>query len=77
MGVAVMVSVSTFTFSWRNFSFVETPNFCSSSMMSSPRSLNFTSLPTMRWVPIRMFTSPAASAFSVLRISVAVRARLM
>ena len=36
MGVAVIVSVSTFTFSWRSFSFTETPNFCSSSITSSP-----------------------------------------
>ena len=31
IGVADMVSVSTLVFSVRSFSFVETPNFCSTS----------------------------------------------
>ena len=38
MGVADMVSVSTLTFIWRRRSLTDTPNFCSSSMMSRPRS---------------------------------------
>ena len=42
IGVADIVSVSTFVLSLRSFSFVETPNFCSSSMISSPKSCHFT-----------------------------------
>ena len=44
IGVAVNVSVSTLTLRPRNFSFAATPNFCSSSIIRSPRSLNFTFL---------------------------------
>ena len=51
MGVALIVSVSTFTFICFSFSLTETPNFCSSSTMSSPRSLNFTVLPISLCVP--------------------------
>ena len=36
--MAVIVKVSTFTFSCRSFSLTDTPNFCSSSMISKPRS---------------------------------------
>ena len=45
IGVAVMVRVSTLTFIWRSFSFTLTPNFCSSSIISSPKSLNLMLLP--------------------------------
>ena len=77
IGVAVIVKVSTFTFSCRSFSLTDTPNFCSSSMISKPRSLKRTSLPTIRWVPIKIFTSPSFSSFKVALICVAVRARLI
>ena len=40
IGVAVKVSVSTFSFIVFNLSFTATPNFCSSSIMRSPKSLN-------------------------------------
>ena len=45
IGVAVRVNVSTLFFSVLSLSFTETPNFCSSSIISSPKSLNVTSLP--------------------------------
>ena len=41
MGVAVRVRQSTLAFICLSFSLALTPNFCSSSMMRSPRSLNF------------------------------------
>ena len=66
MGVAVMVSVSTLVFILRSFSFVETPNFCSSSMISSPRSLNFTVFPMSLCVPIMISIFPSSRS---LRIS--------
>ena len=61
MGVAVRVNVSTLALNCFNFSFTPTPNFCSSSIMSRPKSLNFTSLLTMRWVPIIISILPSAS----------------
>ena len=42
IGVAVRVRVSTECFIWRSFSLAVTPNFCSSSMMRRPKSLNST-----------------------------------
>ena len=48
IGVAVNVNVSTFMRMFLSFSFTDTPNRCSSSMIKSPRSLNSTSLPTIR-----------------------------
>ena len=75
MGVALMVSVSTLVFIWRNFSFVETPNFCSSSMMSSPKSLNFTLLPMSLCVPIRMSIFPSARSFRMAVVCLVLRAR--
>ena len=74
MGVADMVSVSTFTFTWRSFSLVLTPNFCSSSMMSSPKSLNFTCLPISLCVPMRMSTLPSLRSFSNSFVCFALRA---
>ena len=40
IGVAVIVSVSILLFSCFSFSLVDTPNFCSSSIINRPRSLN-------------------------------------
>ena len=54
IGVAVRVSTSTLVRSDLSFSLTATPNFCSSSMMSSPRSFHMTCLPTSLWVPMRM-----------------------
>ena len=77
IGVAVIVRVSTFVLSCRSFSLTDTPNFCSSSMIRSPRSLNTTSLLTIRCVPIRIFTLPSLTSFSTCLIWVVVRARLI
>ena len=60
MGVAVSVRVSTLVRICLSFSLTETPNFCSSSMMSSPRSLNFTLLPTSLCVPMMMSVLPSS-----------------
>ena len=46
IGVAVRVKVSILFFKVLSLSFTETPNLCSSSMIKSPRSLNFTLFPT-------------------------------
>ena len=67
MGVAVKVSVSTEALNVFNLSFVPTPNFCSSSIISNPRSLNFTSFPTNLWVPIIISVCPLAN-FSKLSL---------
>ena len=61
MGVAVNVKQSTVAFNVFNFSLCATPNFCSSSIIINPRSLNFTSLLTRRCVPMMMSTLPFAS----------------
>ena len=68
MGVADMVSVSMFDLSCRIFSLVDTPNFCSSSMMSSPMSFHFTVLPMSLWVPMMMSMRPAASSSRISRV---------
>ena len=59
MGVAERVSTST----WRLISFRRslwvTPKRCSSSMMSSPRSLNSIPFCSSLWVPMRTSTRPS------------------
>ncbi len=77
MGVAVRVRVSILLLIWRIFSLEETPNFCSSSMMSNPRSLKSTFLLRMRWVPIRISTLPAWSSSNMRDISLVLRRRLI
>ena len=74
IGVADIVSVSTLTFIWRSFSFVATPNFCSSSMIRSPRSWNFTDLPISLWVPISMSIFPASRSASTALVCFGLRA---
>ena len=64
IGVAVMVRVSTLTFIWRSFSFTLTPNFCSSSIISSPKSLNLMLLPIILCVPIRILILPSPKFLS-------------
>ena len=76
MGVADMVRVSMLVFSWRSFSFVATPNFCSSSMMSSPMSLNLTDLPISLCVPTIMSIFPSAKSANTSRVCLALRARV-
>ena len=74
MGVALIVSVSTFTFILRSFSFTATPNFCSSSMMSSPKSRNFTVLPMSLCVPMMMSILPSARSARISFVFFALRA---
>ena len=71
MGVAVSVSVSTETLIRVSFSLAATPNFCSSSMISSPRSRKTTCLPSILCVPIRMSIFPAARSAQISRTSFA------
>ena len=59
MGVAERVSMSTPMKFSLSFSLCFTPKRCSSSMMTRPRSWNFTSLDSSRWVPTTMSTLPA------------------
>ena len=59
IGVAVSVSTSTSARSAFSASFWRTPKRCSSSMMTRPRRLNFTSLDRILWVPMTMSTRPS------------------
>ena len=65
IGVALKVRVSIFSLNSFSLSFMLTPNFCSSSIIKSPKSKNFTSLPTILCVPISISTSPLL-AFSIV-----------
>ena len=60
MGVADMVSTSTSLRSCFSRSLWRTPKRCSSSTMTSPRSLNLRSFDRTRWVPMTMSTWPAS-----------------
>ncbi|MNL47369.1 hypothetical protein D3C87_1701560 [compost metagenome] len=71
IGVAVRVNVSTFSLRSLNFSFAATPNFCSSSTINRPRSLNFTSLLSKACVPIRISILPSSSLCNVSFFSLA------
>ena len=77
IGVAVRVKVSMFDLKVFNLSLIETPNFCSSSITSSPISLNFTSLPTILCVPIKISTSPFSTFLRISFCSLAVLNLLM
>ena len=59
MGVAVRVTTSTSLRSFLSCSLCLTPKRCSSSMTTSPRSLNDTSCESNRWVPIKTSTLPS------------------
>ena len=76
MGVADIVSVSTLVRICRSFSLVATPNFCSSSMISRPKSLNFTVLPMSFCVPIIMSILPSSRSFNKAVVCLVVRARV-
>ena len=65
IGVAVSVNVSIFVLNDFNLSLILTPNFCSSSIINSPRSLKSMSLPTILCVPIIISTLPF-SRFSII-----------
>ena len=75
MGVAESVRQSTPTLIFFRCSLAFTPKRCSSSMMTSPRSLNLTSSLMMRWVPMRISTLPFGKSSKVFRIPLAVRKR--
>ena len=59
MGVALSVSVSTCFVRSRSFSLWVTPKRCSSSMISSPKSLNSTFLFSSLCVPMSRSTRPS------------------
>ena len=62
IGVADMASTSTSIRSFFSCSLCSTPNRCSSSMITRPRSLNWISPPSSRWVPTSTSTLPSATA---------------
>ena len=66
IGVAESVSTSTVVRRVLSHSLSSTPKRCSSSMMTSPRSLKATSFCRMRCVPIRMSTFPWPAALEHL-----------
>ena len=72
----VIVSTSTFRRSCLIFSLCATPNRCSSSTTSRPRSRNSTSFDSSRCVPTMMSTLPAARSASVSFCSALLRNRL-
>ena len=77
IGVAVSVSVSTFTLSEVSFSLAATPNFCSSSIMSSPKSRNSICLPSILCVPMRISIFPALTSSAISRVCFVLRERLI
>ena len=76
IGVADMASTSTAVRSRLSCSLCSTPNRCSSSMITKPRSANSTSLPSSRWVPTTTSTLPSLRPSSVARVSASVWKRL-
>ena len=60
IGVALMVTTSTFFLICFSRSLCFTPKRCSSSTITRPRSLNTTSFESSRCVPIAISTLPAA-----------------
>ncbi|MNY53333.1 hypothetical protein D3C86_1890790 [compost metagenome] len=72
IGVAVNVKESTLARNSFNFSFTETPNFCSSSIIINPKSLNLTSLLTNLCVPMMISILPSANLAKVSLICFAV-----
>ena len=69
IGVALIVSTSTFFRICLIFSLCATPNRCSSSTTSRPRSRNSTSFDSSRCVPTMMSTLPAARSASAAACS--------
>ena len=63
MGVALIVSTSTFFRICFRRSLCRTPKRCSSSTTSRPRSRNSTSFDSSRCVPMTMSTLPVANLF--------------
>ena len=75
MGVADRVSMSTPMKFSLSFSLCLTPKRCSSSMITRPRSWNFTSLDSSRWVPTTISTLPDCRPRRVSFCCFAVRKR--
>ena len=75
MGVADIARTSTVARNFFNFSLCSTPNLCSSSTMISPRSRNFISSESNRWVPITTSIVPVSKPDKVSDISFAVLKR--
>ena len=75
MGVAVSVSTSTSERSAFMASLCRTPKRCSSSMMSRPSRLNFTSALSSLWVPTTMSMVPASRPSSAAFTSLGERKR--
>ena len=72
IGVALIARMSTFVLSFFSVSLCSTPKRCSSSMISSPRSLKITFSVRMRCVPMTMSTVPSVSPASVSRACLSV-----
>ena len=69
IGVAVRVNTSTNVFIFFNFSLSFTPKRCSSSITTSPRSLNLMFFLNIACVPITMSTVPPWRPFNVSETS--------
>ncbi|CAB4955726.1 unannotated protein [freshwater metagenome] len=65
IGVADIANTSTVVRIFFKDSFCSTPKRCSSSTITRPRSLKFTSCESKRWVPITTSTLPAASSVRI------------
>ena len=72
IGVAVSVSTSMFARILLSRSLTATPNFCSSSMISSPKSCHLMFLLTILCVPMRMSICPLANCSNISLVSLAV-----
>ena len=72
IGVADIANTSTVVRSFFRDSFCSTPNRCSSSTTTNPRSLKRTSLERIRWVPTTTSRVPASMAAKISLLSFAV-----
>ena len=77
IGVAVSVNESTVIRNCFNFSFAATPNFCSSSIIITPKSLNFTAELSKACVPIIISIFPSATFCKISFFSFADLKRLI
>ncbi len=70
------VKTSTMSLTFLSFSLSLTPNLCSSSIITSPRSLNFISFLSIACVPINISIAPFSASFNMRPISLCVLKRL-
>ena len=75
IGVAESASTSTSSLSERSSSFCATPNRCSSSRITSPRSFGITSRLSTRCVPTSTSILPASKSFRICFVSAGLRKR--